>query len=206
MLEAFRDLCHHVGREGAIGFSPLAKRELLPGQEAYLARRLGLLIHVPEATAVSLGLIFREEEVRAIPDQWLSRAPDDGCWNVCARAYAELHSLLDQIVTELAGRFGGAAESATIEGWGAHVSHVRGYFPACVSHRAFAEAAGVGWRGKNGLLVTPEAGPAVCCATLFLPYAVPAKADRPSGCGDCEAYVELCPILSKGTDGDSGAS
>lgn len=198
IVSAFLDLCHRVNRRGLIGFSPLRQRKLLPEQEAYLARKLGPMLADPNATAVSIGLFYREEEIRAIPDHWVSRVPADGLWNDYARAYAELNQSLNRIVVGLADRFGGVAEQATIEGWVDRIAHVRDYFPACVSHRAFAEAAGLGWRGKNGLIITPEVGPALRFATLFLPYPIPAERRELPGCGDCQACAEVCPILRKG--------
>ena len=62
----------------------------------------------------------------------------------------ELNRSLNGIATRLAEQFDGVAEQATMEGWVKQVSHVNDYFPLCVSHRAFAEAAGVGWRGQPG--------------------------------------------------------
>ena len=66
IVSAFLDLCHRVNRRGLIGFSPLRQRKLLPEQEAYLARKLGPMLADPNATAVSIGLFYREEEIRAI--------------------------------------------------------------------------------------------------------------------------------------------
>jgi epoxyqueuosine reductase len=75
------------------------------------------------------------------------------------------------------------------------VSHVNDYFPSCVSHRAFTEAAGVGWRGKHGLVVTPEAGPALRFATIFIPQPLLPNGKHLPGCSDCNACLKVCPIL-----------
>ena len=198
VVDAFYELCQAVGREGIIGFSSLSHRRLLPEQETYLARKLGSMVSNPSATAVSIALLYREEEIRAIPDRWVPRAPHDGSWNDYGSAYAELNRLLNRVVTELGDRFGGIVEQATMTGYAAQVTSVHDYFAACVSHRAFAQAAGVGWRGKSGLIITPEAGPAVRFATLFLPFAIPSKVRTLAGCEDCNACVEVCPVLRKG--------
>ena len=65
----------------------------------------------------------------------------------------------------------------------------------CISHRAFAEAAGVGWRGRSGLVITPEAGPALRFATVFFPWRLPPDNRDLPGCGDCYTCLEVCPIL-----------
>ena len=51
------------------------------------------------------------------------------------------------------------------------------------------------------MIVTPEAGPALRFATLFLPYPIPAEAPKIRGCGECEACLQVCPVLRKGRGG-----
>ncbi len=190
-----RRLCEQAARRGVIGFVPVEMVRLLPVQSAYLRRKLDGLGPWSDITAVSIGVLYHEPEILAIPDDWGSEPPEDGRWNQYARAYTELNRLLNHIASQLAGRFGGVAEMATVEGWVEQVKHVNDYFPHCVSHRAFAEAARVGWRGRSGLVVTPEAGPALRFATAFVPQRLsPDSRDLP-GCGDCHACLEVCPIL-----------
>ena len=191
----FGRLCERVGRQGVIGFTSVEGVKLLPEQSVYLRHKLEELGPWSDITAVSIGLLYHESEILAIPAGWVSKPPEDGRWNQYARAYTELNRLLNHIVSQLAERFGGVAESPTLEGWVEQVKHVNDYFPHCVSHRAFAEAAGVGWRGRSGLVVTPEAGPALRFATVFVPQRLsPDNRDLPD-CGDCHACVEVCPIL-----------
>jgi len=193
--DEFRRLCEQVGRQGVIGFSSVEGVRLLPEQAVYLRRKLEGLGEWSDITAVSIGLLYRESEILAIPAGWVSKPPEDGRWNHYARAYTELNRLLTGMASELAERFGGVAEGPTLEGWVDQVQHVNDYWPHCVSHRAFAEAARVGWRGRSGLVITPEAGPALRFATVFVPQRLfPDDRDLP-GCGDCRACLEVCPIL-----------
>jgi len=188
-------LCEQTGRGGVIGFASVEGVRLLPEQAAYLRRKLDGLGPWSDIAAVSIGLLYHEAEILAIPAGWVSKPPEDGCWNQYAHAYTELNRLLTGIASQLAERLGGVAEAATVEGWVDQVKHVNDYFLHCVSHRAFAEAAGVGWRGRSGLVVTPEAGPALRFATVFVPQRLsPDSRDLP-GCGDCHACLEVCPIL-----------
>ena len=191
----FRRLCEQVGRRGVIGFSSVEGVRLLPEQSAYLWRKLDRLGARSDTTAVSIGLLYHEQEILSIPDGWVGRPPEDGRWSQYARAYTELNRLLNDIASQLVERFGGVAELATVEGWVEQVKHVNDYFPHCVSHRAFAEAARVGWRGRSGLIITPEAGPALRFATVFVPRRVSSDDRELPGCGDCHACLEVCPIL-----------
>jgi epoxyqueuosine reductase QueG len=68
---------------------------------------------------------------------------------------------------------------------------------ASVSHKMVAHIAGLGWIGKNCLLVTPERGPRVRWASV-LTDAPFEKADDPLGqkCGACDACARICPSRS----------
>ncbi len=61
-------------------------------------------------------------------------------------------------------------------------------------HKTVATRAGLGWIGKNGLLLLPEFGGAVRISSLLtdapLQAAEPVTASR---CGDCRICVEACP-------------
>jgi epoxyqueuosine reductase QueG len=53
-------------------------------------------------------------------------------------------------------------------------------------HKTAAVLGGMGWIGKNALLVTPEYGPRVRLGTVLTSMELPVKADiNASQCGDC---------------------
>jgi epoxyqueuosine reductase QueG len=193
----FQDLCAGAGRCGLLGFAPVAEVRLLPEQVDYLQRKLQPLPGSEAVTAVSIGLLYHDDEVQAIPASWQAQAGPEDEWNAYARAYGELNRLLNRLVLVLADEFGGVAEQATVEGWAGTVGHVAEYFGHCVSHRAFAEAAQLGWRGRHGLIVTPEAGPALRFATVFVPQHIGTRPRQLAGCGECRACVKVCPVLRK---------
>lgn len=67
-----------------------------------------------------------------------------------------------------------------------------------LSHRKVAEMAGLGWRGKNNLIVHPQWGPAFRLVTILtnLPLAVDSPIQEE--CGDCRVCVEECPASALG--------
>jgi len=61
-------------------------------------------------------------------------------------------------------------------------------------HKTAATLAGLGWVGKNALLVTEEHGPRVRLATILVDLDIE-RADpvSESRCGDCRVCVDACP-------------
>ncbi len=65
---------------------------------------------------------------------------------------------------------------------------------ALFNHKMAATSAGLGWIGKNGLLISPDFGPRLSLATVLTD--APLQADEPmehSLCGDCELCKTYCP-------------
>jgi epoxyqueuosine reductase len=62
------------------------------------------------------------------------------------------------------------------------------------SHKLAAHLAGLGWIGKNCLLITPDYGPRVRLATVLTDAPLEAGRPIPDGCGDCNRCVEACPV------------
>jgi epoxyqueuosine reductase QueG len=62
------------------------------------------------------------------------------------------------------------------------------------THKMAATSAGLGWIGKNGLLINPEYGPRLSLATILTD--APLEVDTPvehSLCGDCGMCRDYCP-------------
>lgn len=64
---------------------------------------------------------------------------------------------------------------------------------AAISHKAVARMAGLGWQGKNLLLITPQYGSRVRLVTVLT--RAPLDVDGPvkNRCGDCTACQDACP-------------
>jgi len=64
---------------------------------------------------------------------------------------------------------------------------------AHLSHKGVAVAAGVGWIGRNNLLVTKKFGSRVRLSTVLTDMPLPADSPCKEDCGTCRACVARCP-------------
>lgn len=62
-----------------------------------------------------------------------------------------------------------------------------------VSHKAVARMAGLGWQGKNLLLITPEYGSRVRLVTVLTKAPLEADSPMKNRCGTCDKCQEACP-------------
>ena len=72
------------------------------------------------------------------------------------------------------------------------VDHENWY--GAISHKAVARMAGLGWQGKNLLLITPQFGSRVRLVTILTN--APLKIDKPikNQCGACTECKDACPV------------
>lgn len=80
-----------------------------------------------------------------------------------------------------------------------HRAHRLSHPPAIKAtglYKMVARLAGLGWIGKNRLLITPDAGPRVALAAVLTDALLPptAQAPLPDGCGDCRLCLDVCPV------------
>ena len=105
--------------------------------------------------------------------------------------YRQVNYMLDrtalavaQLVQEMGGKALPIGASQTID-WETQRGHL--------SHRDVALQAGLGWLGRNNLLVTPEWGSRVRLVTVLTD--LPLFNDHPleENCGECRSCVTACP-------------
>lgn len=62
------------------------------------------------------------------------------------------------------------------------------------THKIAATSSGIGWIGKNGLLINPHFGPRLSLATVLTDAPlIPDKPIESSQCGDCNLCRDYCP-------------
>lgn len=67
---------------------------------------------------------------------------------------------------------------------------------AHVSHKHIAARAGIGWIGRNNLLVSPQFGSRQRLLTVLTNMPLQIDKPLPQGCGECHACLPSCPSQS----------
>jgi len=62
-----------------------------------------------------------------------------------------------------------------------------------LSHKQIAYLAGLGWRGRNNLLVNPQYGSQVRYVTILTTYPLTANHPVNASCGECKNCIGVCP-------------
>ncbi len=65
-----------------------------------------------------------------------------------------------------------------------------------VSERFFAARAGLGWIGRNGLLIRPRGGSYCFLASILTTLKLPVDAPMPNHCGNCHRCEQACPTAA----------
>lgn len=65
-----------------------------------------------------------------------------------------------------------------------------------VSERFFAAQAGLGWIGRNGLLIRPGKGSYCFLSSILTTLELPADSPMPNRCGNCHRCEQACPTAA----------
>ena len=112
--------------------------------------------------------------------------------------YRQVNYRLDIIAYELARKLEGEGVSALpfaasqMVDWQGQRGHI--------SHKHIAVAAGLGWIGRNNLLVHPRHGGRLRLNTVLTDMELVPDAQLDFGCGHCSACARACPASSIGAD------
>lgn len=120
---------------------------------------------------------------------------DKDAWNIYARWYTYLNESLDKASNLIAEEIEGIAISATTTGMASKLTHVSQYFPTVVSHRVHAEQAGIGWRGRNSLIVNPVYSCMIRLSGVITDTPHVRTNSLKEGCGECTSCEEACTFL-----------
>jgi epoxyqueuosine reductase len=120
--------------------------------------------------------------------------------------YKKVNGLLDRLAQQTAQflvqkGYKAKVRPATFEEDKAHLT-------AKLPHKTVATRAGLGWIGKNNLLITRQYGPAVRLVTVLTDAAVmPGTPIDKSVCGHCRHCVDACPAQAlTGKNWEAGLS
>lgn len=198
LRELFREAAFRYNLRGVLGVTryDLVYDSLMPVQksrlEAISGERHGEFMYtgffVSIAYAYPDGVI---DNIGNISDGGF----DKDTWNIYAKWYETLNDSLNQTSKKLAEALNGIPLPATSEGLASEVRSVKEYYPTVVSHRIHAEHSGLGWRGKNSLLVNPIYSCMMRLAGVIAsqPFHITSRLDE--NCGTCEGCLQVCPFL-----------
>ncbi len=115
----------------------------------------------------------------------------DGPTRLYAYHYRVVNRELDAMALRVANeiqRMGYQAcpiPSSQITDWTQNVGHA--------SHRWAAYHAGLGWYGRNNLIISPQHGARVRYVTVFTDMSLPEGEPSALDCGECRACIAVCP-------------
>lgn len=186
----FEDLLK--GKEGIMGVASFQEvfNNLMPIQQKKLTK-LGT-----GKSLIVLGVFHSHEAIESIYMRKNGKT-DYKAWNIYAREYHELNALLNNAARVIADYVTGVPIPATLEGVASRINRVEDYYALTISQRVGAELSGVGWRGKNELIVTKERGCALRFASVICPVTLPSGKKMENSCSDCIECLKVCPFLKK---------
>lgn len=198
-MELFGEESARHGLEGALGVAAFRSVHdaLLAVQQERLrdlsGERFDALMDA--GSFISIAFAYPEEAIDAIAVVRDGEFDKD-LWNHYGAEYDRLNEALNQAAERLAREAGGFSIPATTSGLASVINHVEDYYPITVSHRVAAEQSGVGWRGKNELIVSPVHSCAVRLASIVTELPLPRSTPIEERCGECRACLDACPILA----------
>lgn len=193
----FREELAKVGYDGVIGATALKKvyDGLNPVQKSRLKDLCGEHFQNlrKNGSIICVGIAYQKHAIDCIDVTLSDGTADKDAWNVYAREYHNLNRFLNDISKSLADVFDGIFIPATVERIA--VKTVEEYYEKTVSHRVVAEYAGLGWRGKNELIVNERFSCALRFASVIVNLPLTHGRKVKFSCGECEACLKACSIL-----------
>jgi len=200
IVDLFGEESARHGLEGALGVAAFRSVHdaLLPVQQERLRDISGDRFDalMDNGSFISIAFAYPEEAIDAIAVKRNGKYDRD-LWNTYAAEYDRLNDALNQTADRLAREAGGYSIPATTSGLASVITHVEEYYPITVSHRVVAEQSGVGWRGKNELIVNPVHSCAIRLASIVTELPLPRSTPIEERCGECRACLDACPFLAK---------
>lgn len=155
------------------------------GEMGYMARNHELRCHPDKLLSDTLTVISVRMDYSAIEDNSLEPLNNKSTAYVARYARGrDYHKVIRKRLQKLAQKI---ENTVGAFGYRAFVDS------APVLERALAEKAGLGWIGKNTMLINKQAGSWFFLGELFTNLPLPIDSPASDHCGTCSACLEICP-------------
>lgn len=186
-----------IGYDGVLGVAKFfdVYNSLMPVQRKLLEDICGQRFssYINNGSIICIGIAYPKYAIKSIDVRLNDGSVDKDAWNVYAREYHKINRFLNNISREIADSFVGIPIPATVEG--VNVKSVEEYYGMTISHRVVAEHAGLGWRGKNELVVNDRFSCALRFASVITELPLISGRKVETSCEECEACLNVCPFL-----------
>ena len=194
----FQEILEEEGEQGDIGATSfmVVYNELMNSQKKMLRdiTRAQFDSLYESGSIICIGVPYRDPVIDYINDKQ-NGEPDYIRWNEYAKEYNRINQVLNRMSESIASRFKGIPLKATIGGIIGDIDHVHEYFPMVISHRVVAENSGVGWRGKNQLVIHEKFSCAIRFASVIVSMPILNGEKMESKCGECTACEDACGYI-----------
>jgi epoxyqueuosine reductase QueG len=143
---------------------------------------------------ICIAFAYSENAINAIGVK-KKNAYDKERWNFYSEEYIRLNNALNKTAKKIATEINGIAIPATVTNRASEICQVEDYYAIAISHRVIAEQSGVGWRGKNELIVNPVLSCAIRMASIITDIPIEKTSPILNSCGDCNACLDVCSFL-----------
>ncbi|MHA1389882.1 MAG: hypothetical protein ACTSUZ_02740 [Candidatus Thorarchaeota archaeon] len=194
----FQRLLEDEGERGDIGVTSfkIVYDELMNVQKEKLRETVNEQFEAlyESGSIICIAVAYRDPIIDHIDDNQSGKI-DYVLWNKYAEEYDRINQVLNRMAPAISSHFGGIPLKATIGGMKREVEHVWEYWPLVVSHRVVAENAGIGWRGKNQLIIHEKFSCAIRFASIITSMPFEHGERMESMCGDCTACEDACGFI-----------
>lgn len=194
----FQDLLEGENEQGDIGVTSfkIVYDELMDTQKEKLQEVTGENFDslYESGSIICIGVTYKDPVIDHIDDRE-DGATDYSLWNEYAMEYHRINQVLNRMSASIASQFEGISLKSTISGIIGDIDHVHEYFPMVISHRVVAENSGIGWRGKNQLVIHEKFSCAIRFASVIVPIPLVYGEKMESKCRDCKACEDVCGFI-----------
>ncbi len=198
VVKYFQKLLEQEGERGDIGVTSFHSvfDVLMDVQKEKLRQTAGDQFDslYDSGSIICIGVAYKDPAIDWI-DERHNGIPDYDLWNEYAKEYNRINQVLNRMAVSIASRFDGIPLKATIGGKIGDIDHVHEYFPMAVSHRVVAEKSGLGWRGKNQLIIHEKFSCAIRFSSILVNLPLVHGESKESQCRECTACEDVCGYI-----------